>query len=317
MLKSTKTLILVGFMVALLMPVTVAAADKETRFISRFGAGDTLGALNFLSSDRVLAAMRLVRKGDVYQLGMVTGPNTPAYGTRKFQLIVHQLADGSGTPVGSNELVGNDDTLITSIGIGSQIDGLGHIGHKHRYYNNRPAAEVVAPDGLKTFGTHTLPGIVTRGVLLDMVRYFGDNPVPSGTAFTEQDIKRAAKRQGVTIGEGDVVLFHTGYMQANAGNPKLVPTEPGLGVSGADYLAKLGVVAIGADTWAVEALPSENPNEVFPVHMMLLAKYGVYILENMVTEKLAADRVGAFAFVLGVPKIQGTVQAIINPLAIR
>ena len=256
-------------------------------------------------------------KGKVYQLGMVTGPDTPAYGPRKFQMIVHQLNDGTGSVLGPDRLVSNDDTVVTSVGIGSQLDGFGHIGREHVYYNNTPANEVVAPNGLLKFGTHALPGFVTRGVLLDMTKVYGKNPLPVGTAYTEADIKKAAKRQGVKIGKGDVVLFHSGFMKANEGVKTLSPGEPGLGVSGAHYLAKQGVVAIGGDTWALEALPSEDPKRIFPVHGLLLSKYGVYILENMVTHDLAADGVSEFMFSMGVPKLKGAVQAIINPLAIR
>jgi hypothetical protein len=44
---------------------------------------------------------------------------------------------------------------------------------------------------------------------------------------------------------------------------------------------------------------------------------GTYILENMNTDQLAADKGYEFLFVLGVPKITGAVQGIINPIAIR
>lgn len=292
-------------------------AMADDWFVSKFGKNDTLGHANYLTAEKAREAAKLVKKGRVYQLGMVTGPDTPAYGPRKFQMIVHQLGDGTGNTLGPDKLVSNDDTVVTSVGIGSQLDGFGHIGKEHVYYNNTPANKVVAPDGLLKFGTDQLPGFVTRGVLLDMSKHFGQNPVKVGTAYTEADIKKAAKNQGVTISQGDVVLFHSGYMKANEGKTTLSPAEPGLGVSGAHYLAKLGVVAVGADTWALEVLPSENPKRVFPVHGLLLSKYGVYILENMVTHELAADGVSEFMFSLGVPKMKGAVQAIINPLAIR
>ncbi|MEE3326614.1 MAG: cyclase family protein, partial [Myxococcota bacterium] len=93
--------------------------------------------------------------------------------------------------------------------------------------------------------------------------------------------------------------------------------QPGLGLGGARYLAGLGVVAVGADTWALEALPSEDPEMAFPVHPELLANNGIYILENMDTRALAADGVHEFLFVLGQPRFVGAVQAIINPVAIR
>ena len=82
-------------------------------------------------------------------------------------------------------------------------------------------------------------------------------------------------------------------------------------------LAGLGVVAVGADTWALEALPSEDPQMAFPVHPELLALNGVYILENMDTRALAADGATEFLFVLGQPRFVGAVQAVINPVAIR
>ena len=303
--------------VVLAASLSMVSAQADDWFVSEFGKDDTLGALNHLSAEKAQQAAKLVTQGKVYQLGMITGSDTPAYGPRRYQMIVHQLADGSGEVIGSNRVVSNDDTVLTSIGIGSQLDGLGHIGRDHAYYNNRKAAEVVAPDGLKIFGTEALPGIVTRGVVLDMTKHFGKNPVPAGTAYTQEDIEKAAIVQGVRITKGDVVLLHSGYMKANEGKTKLSPAEPGLGVSGAHYLAKRGVVAVGADSWALEVLPSEDATQAFPVHQILLTKYGVYILENMVTDELIADGVKEFMFTLGVPKLKGSVQAIINPLAIR
>lgn len=56
---------------------------------------------------------------------------------------------------------------------------------------------------------------------------------------------------------------------------------------------------------------------MFPVHPELLAKNGIYILENMDVRALAADEGWEFLFVLGQPRIEGAVQAVINPVAIR
>ena len=306
-----------GLMGLSLVVIGAPSVMADDYFVKKFGKNDELGHGNYLNEAKAKQAAKLVTKGKVYQLGMVTGPDTPAYGPRKFQMIVHQLNDGSGALLGPDKLVSNDDTVVTSIGIGSQLDGFGHIGKEHKYYNETPAAEVVSPDGLLKFGTHALPGFVTRGVVLDMTKIFKQDPLPAGTAYTKADIKKAMKRQGVKITKGDVVLFHSGFMKANEGKTTLSPGEPGLGISGAHYLAELGVVAVGADTWALEALPSEDPKRVFPVHGILLTKYGIFILENMVTHNLVADGVDEFMFTLGVPKLAGAVQAIINPLAIK
>ncbi|MEO0722043.1 MAG: cyclase family protein [Pseudomonadota bacterium] len=284
--------------------------------VSKYGETDRLGAANNLSPEKTAAAAALVTEGKTYALGMVTGRDTPAYGPREYDVTVLQLSDGSGTPLGENKATGNDDLVRTFVGIGSQIDGLGHMGIDHRYYNGVHVSEFVATDGLKQFSTHDIPPMATRGILLDMTKAFG-NPVPDGTAFNRAEIDAASDASGVTIEKGDVVIFHTGKMAATAGETALSPTAPGLGVEGAQYLADLGVVAVGADTWALEAIPFENEARPFDVHLILLAKNGVYILENMVTDDLAADGATEFFFTLGTPRMEGTVQAIINPVAIR
>ncbi len=306
--------------VRLFIPTLALSAllASPSQAVSPYGADDTLGAINNLSPAKVVAAARLIKTGKSYPLGVPTGRDTPAYGPRTYQLTVTQLSDGTGATLGSNKATGNDDLINVWMGIGSQIDGLGHMGTDHVYYNDTHASEFVTTEGLLKFGIDTLPPIVTRGVLLDMTKHYGMNPVPEGTAFNRKEIDAAAARQGVALEKGDVVLFHTGWLDVAESDPqRFMSGQPGLGLGGARYLAGLGVVAVGADTWALEALPSEDPKMAFPVHPELLAKNGVYILENMDTRALAADNASEFLFVLGQPRFEGAVQAVINPVAIR
>ena len=285
---------------------------------SKYGADDTLGAINNLSPEKVLQAIRLVKHGKTYRLGVTTGPTSPAYPPRSYSMTVLQLDDGTGTPLGSNKATGNDDLMNLWMGIGSQIDGLGHMGENHVYYNATHAREFVTPTGLTRFSIHDLPPIVTRGILLDMTKLLGKNPLPEGTAINQPEIERASKAANVQIESGDVVLLHTGWLDIMDTDPdRFMAGQPGLGLSGARYLAQLGVVAVGADNWALEVIPAEKDSEIFPVHPELLAKNGVYILENMDSRELARDNVTEFLFVLGQPRFEGAVQAVINPVAIH
>ncbi len=296
----------------------VASAEEETWYPSKYGADDTLGAINNLSPDKVVQAARLVTTGKTYRLGVETGPTSPAYPPRSYSMTVLQLDDGTGTPLGSNKATGNDDLMYLWMGIGSQIDGLGHMGINHTYYNGNHASDFVTPKGLTNLSIDKLPPIVSRGVLLDITKLKGMDPLPIGYAINTDDINAAAKAAGVSIESGDVVLLHTGWLNVMDSDPvKFMSGQPGLGLEGARYLAGLGVVAVGADSWALEAIPAEDPNQAFPVHPELLAKNGVYILENMDTRELAADGVSEFLFVLGQPRFVGAVQAVINPVAIR
>ena len=301
---------------SLLLSASSYAQDSEDWAPSQFGPDDRLGAVNHLSPEGTLAAAELITTGKTYGLGMITGRDTPTISPREYDVTILQLSDGSGTPSGGNQVTANDDLVRTYVGIGSQIDGLGHIGINHHHYNGVHVSDFVTTAGLTQFGTEALPPIATRGVLLDMTKQFDVRLVPDGTAFNQAEIDAALEAAGITLRTGDVVLFHTGKMAAGSEGP-FSPTSPGLGVEGAQYLADLGVVAVGSDTWALEVIPFENPAHVYAVHQTLLARNGVYILENMVTEDLAADGVTEIFFTLGAPRLQGTVQAIINPVAIR
>ena len=275
---------------ALTTVLSSTLAFAEDWYPSEFGAEDTLGAVNRMSPAAVVEAAKLVKTGKTYALDIETGPDTPAYGPRTYQMTILQLEDGTGTPWGGNKLTSNDDLMTTWLGIGSQIDGLGHVGIDHRYYNGIHAKEFTKVTGLTKFSISDVPPIVTRGVLLDIARLKGKDRLDAGMAINQPEIEAAAKAQGVEIRTGDVVLFHTGW---------------------------LNVVAVGADTYGVEAVPFETEGHVFPVHQELITKKGIYLLENMDTRALAKDEGWEFLFVLGQPRFVGAVQAVINPVAIR
>jgi kynurenine formamidase len=307
---------LLGILVAFLTVCLVEAGSGVPK--SEFGPDDELGAANRLSPAAVIEAAKLIKTGKTYPLGVETGPDTPAYGPRKFQMTILQLDDGVGKPAGDNQATGNDDMMYTYMGIGSQIDGLGHLGINHTYYNGVHAKDFVKVSGLTKFSTSNIPPIVCRGVLLDMAAYLGKAIVPEGTPFNEKEITGAAKAQGVVIQEGDVVLFHTGWLNIAESDPKrFMAGEPGLGMDGARFLAKKKIIAVGSDTFGLEALPFEQEGVFFPVHQELLTRNGIYLLENMDTRELAKDKGWEFLFVLGQPRFYGSVQSIINPVAIR
>lgn len=301
-----------------LFSLTTPALAESNWYPSKYGADDTLGAMNELTNKKTKLAAQLVKTGKTYALGVETGPTSPAYPPRSYSMTILQLDDGMGTPLGSNKATGNDDLMHIWMGIGSQIDGLGHMGVNHQYYNGHMASDFVTPSGLTKLSIDRLPPVATRGVLLDMAKLMNTDIVPAGTAFNKAEIDAAAKAAGITIEAGDVVLFHTGWLNIMDSDPQaFMAGEPGLGLEGARYLASLGIVAVGSDSWAVEVLPAEDATMLFPVHPELLAKNGIYILENMDTRALAADNADEFLFVLGTPRFVGAVQAVINPVAIR
>jgi len=158
---------------------------------------------------------------------------------------------------------------------------------------------------------------VTRGIVLDFAALEGVQILDAGTAINRAEIDAAMARQGVKIERGDVVLLHTGWLSLIDEDPeRMMAGEPGLGLEGAAYLASLGVVAVGADNMALEHQPFANPSRPYEVHQELIPKNGVYILEYIQTAELVQNGVSEFLFVLAAPRFDGTVQAVVNPVAI-
>ena len=299
--------------------LALSATAQQTWYPSKFGPADEIGSANYLTPALALAAAKLVKTGKTYALGITVNTTTPAYPPRTCSLYIVQPGQvGSAEGLGPTKTTYNDDILNCWNGIGTQIDGLGHIGVGDRYYNGNKWGEFATMGGLTKLGTEKIPPFVARGVLLDMAAYYGVDVVKEGTAFNTAEIEGAAKKQGVQIRQGDVVIFHTGWLSLIEKDPKRFgAAEPGLGRDGARYLVSKNVVAVGADTWGLEVIPFEQGAGVFEVHQILLPMGGTYILENINTAELAKDKAWEFMFVLGHNKYQGAVQSMINPVAIR
>lgn len=317
-MKSFAGLSSIGVVVALLA-ATVHSQQKPCLTASKFGPNDQIGNLNHVTPAKTLAATKLVTKGKTYRLGIETNKDTPAYPPRTFAITVVQPMQLAGSSLGPTKTTYNDDIVMGWNGIGSQLDGLGHIGVDNLYYNCNQAADFAMTDGLKKLGTENVPAIATRGMLLDMAGYFNTDIVKEGTAFNRAEIDGAMKRQGIrSIEKGDVVLFYTGWLKLlGKDNKRYGSAGPGLGREGAKYLASLEVAIVGTDTWAFEVLPFEKDSGMFEVHQILIPLNGIHILENMNTEELVKDQAWEFLFTLGPARITGGVQAIVNPIAIK
>ena len=84
-------------------------------------------------------------KGKAYRLGIETNKDTPAFPPRTFSVIILQPGQVDGTSLGPTKTTYNDDIINGWVGIGSQIDGLGHIGVDGVYYNCNKAPDFARP----------------------------------------------------------------------------------------------------------------------------------------------------------------------------
>jgi kynurenine formamidase len=294
---------------------TATFAQNGAWYPSRFGAADQRGAANRITPAKVLEAKNLITTGTVYQLGRVYEAGMPIFGTRHFALKIPQTFG----PLGKNETMYHDEIVTAEIGqVGTQFDGLGHIGIGGLFYNGNDRADFAKADGLTKLGVEHVGALATRGVLLDVAAAKGVAQLAAGYEITLADIRAALARQKTEIRAGDVVLVHTGWGSLwLADNAKFNSGAPGIGLEAARYLVEREVVMVGSDTWATEVIPNPDPALQFPVHQLLIPRNGIYIFENLATEDLARDGVYEFAFFFAPLKLKGATGSPGNPIAIR
>jgi kynurenine formamidase len=293
----------------------VALGQADNWFPSRWGAADQRGAANRLTPAKVLEAKNVITKGNVYQLGRTYESAMPIFGTRHFSLRIPQAFG----PLGSNKMIYHDEVVSGELGqIGTQFDGLGHIGIGDLFYNGNNRLDFAKAEGLQKLGVENVGAIATRGVLVDVAAFKGVARLDGGYEITLADLQGALRKQGTEIRAGDVVLVHSGWGSLwMVDNAKFGASAPGIGLAAAQYLVEREIVMIGADTWSMEVVPNPNPQLQFPVHQLLIPRNGIYIFENLASEELARDRVYEFAFFFAPLKLKGATGSPGNPIAIR
>ena len=294
---------------------SIALGQTDRWYPSRWGADDQRGAANRITPAKVLEATALIDKGTVYQLGRVYEAGMPMFGSRHYSIRIPQAFEMPGR----NEGVFHDEVISGELGqIGTQFDGLGHLGIGELFYNGNRRRDFARPEGLTKLGIENVGPIVTRGVLVDVARFKGVEQLPPTYEITVADLTGALARQRTEIGAGDVVLIHTGWgslwMKDNA---KFIASAPGIGVAAAQMLVDEEVVLVGSDNWGVEVMPNPDPDLSAPVHQLLLARNGIYLHENLATEALARDNVYEFAYIFAPLRLKGATGSPGNPIAIR
>jgi len=304
-----------GFSAACAQAQSWTPPAPEARCPSKWGAGDERGAANHMTPANVLRALKLVRSGEVVELGHVLAQDMPFFGTRRFD--VHTKRTGG--PMGSNKRYTNEEIVISEIGqVGTQFDMFSHQSIDNAHYNCFKTDEITSRTGFTKLGIDQIGSIVTRGVLVDVAALKGVDTLAPNYEITAQDVQAALKRQGVSIQRGDAVLIHTGWGRLwGKDNATYVKSCPGLGVGAAEWLASQDVMLLGADNWPVEVAPNPDKQLSLPVHQIALVVNGIFLLENMKLDELAANKTYEFAFVVQPLKVKGGTGSTVAPIAIR
>lgn len=285
----------------------------------RWGEADERGAANLLTDEVVRGAAGRVRNGRVFSLAIEIKDRAVPVGPGRPMPQHYMRIDGGDYAAGVARHSGFqsvDDVIMLPTHGTTHMDALAHIADESLLYNGYPLSGVRS-NGAKKLGIDKTPPLVGPGVLLDLCRFKDITPLPGGTVITAADLEACAARQGVAVEPGAIVLLRTGWLAtfATAGSEAFFRSEPGIGMDAAAWLAERDVVAIGADNYAVEVIPTQD-GRAAPVHRFLIRDCGIYLMELFDLEELAAAQAYEFLFVAAPLRIVGGVGSPLNPVAI-
>ncbi|WP_433076563.1 cyclase family protein [Dactylosporangium sp. CA-052675] len=260
----------------------------------------------------VSAGVEVHDLGRTLRIGMPQSPNHPPYW--------HALPRRHGDMVRGDGGSAANDMISMGTHVGTHIDALAHVSQDGRLADGSDAREASVGGRFDALGAHTIEPMVRPGVLLDVPAALGSpEGLEGGYEITPANLELTAKVQGVTIQPGDVVLIRSGWGRHFDDYATYVGQQtgvPGVSEDGATWLAEHRPHAVGADTIAFECLKPGAGHGLLPAHRVLLVERGIYIIEAMVLDELAAAGVHRFTFVLSPLKLYGATGSPVRPLAV-
>ncbi|MCP9624920.1 cyclase family protein [Nocardia otitidiscaviarum] len=260
--------------------------------------------------EAVRGGVRLLELGQPFFTGMPCSPNHPG-----FRMTLARRHGDMVRPDGGSAA---NEVIVTGGHVGTHIDALSHVSHDGLLHGGVDAAAAQRGGAFSAHGAELLPGFLRRGLLFDIARRHDTDTLPGGYEVTVADLEGAAHDAGFAPEPGDVALIRTGWARHFDDPPTYLGGTtgvPGVGVPAARWLAAHGVAATGADTTAYECIAPGAGHSVLPVHRGLLVDSGIYILEHLALEELAAAELTEFVFMLAPLRIVGGTGSPVRPLA--
>jgi len=281
----------------------------------RWGADDQLGTLNHITEGTVRAAAGLVRAGRRISCANPLATERVLSGARNPNPADHRMNIGPG---GCGDYIG-----VSYHGfVNTHIDALCHIYTSDaKLYNGRPASDVTEHGAESNSIDRWREGIVTRGVLYDVVRHRRVDHVTFDEPVHGWELEDIAKAQGVTPGTGDAVLIRAGASAFWAANPDFQPPwrAPGVHASTLEFLYEHDASLLG---WDLMEAPGQDDYgaPALPIHSIAIPYMGMPLLDNANFDELAATcaefRRWEFLFVIAPLVVQGGTGSPANPIAI-
>jgi kynurenine formamidase len=247
---------------------------------------DERGALHHLTPARVVAAARPVRDGLSVSMSFPADTAAAAHNPRPATHQITRLPDHDADPGSlgfAMDCVGFDYHSDTH----THLAALRHVAFNGSLYNGQPCQQVTF-EGAAVGSVETLrDGLVGRGVLLDVPRLRGVTWLEPGEHVFGDELEAAERAQGVTVGQGDILLIRTGHARrlAEFGPWETAGAKAGLHPTAMPFVAERRVAALGSDGNS-DTAPSTTEGVPFPIHVLAINAMGVHLLDYLQLEDL-------------------------------
>ena len=284
-----------------------------------WGAADQAGGSNWITPEKIVKALSLVKSGKVFELGHVYERDMPLIGKRSYNLFIPAFP--TYEPTGKDQIVFNDEYVTAEIGqVGTQFDGPGHVGKRMTmadgtttevFYNGMTTEEMRSPYGLLKLGVENVKPIITKGILIDVAAYKRVDILPERYEITMEDVRNTLAKEGLKetdIEPGDALLFNLGWWRmwpdpkTTAGNPAYIGSEV------IQWIIARKPSMVGSDA------NLDGPDA--KVHAELILKNGIFNLELMDFASFHTEKVYKFLFVFTPVRLKGATGSPGRPLAI-
>ncbi|EGD47355.1 cyclase family protein [Ruminiclostridium papyrosolvens DSM 2782] len=199
----------------------------------------------------------------------------------------------------------------------SHVDAINHraqnkIGFKGSKYESEPSTY--------QNGADTIPIIRGKALMLDFPKFLKVDILKEENEITVNLIEKCLNFQGTGIDDYKIILIRTGHIVhwKNGEYDKYFEKEVGLNVEAITWLAEKNIIAVGADNFAVENIPTKENSysNFYPGHKKFLGEKGIYIIENLDLDDLSARKINRFYFIAAPIRFKNASAALINPIAL-
>ena len=254
----------------------------------------------------LLAALGGFRAIDLAQPYYTGIPHHPAHAP-----FIFGLNKKHGDYVNPGGASSASEAIALGAHVGTHIDALCHFTCDGRLFGGEEAAPIQTyAAGIERHTVEAIEPIFRRAVLFDIPKFAGVTALPHDFVVSPAHLEAT----GAALNAGDVALIRTGWGQYWDNPARFVNQvrSPGPTLEAARWLSERKIFAAGSDTAPFEFTPSPEMN----VHVHLLVKSGIHIIECLNLEELAASGASECLFVGAPLRIRGGTGSPMRPVAL-